>query len=825
MLLTLFRAEADPIHPDRTVVCLEDLSLARRLGLKGRGRKEISLRRGERRCLVVPAGEGRSVRLPRRAAARPFLVIGSLCVLVRDPREKSRIREIPFPGSGEGGFTEILLGRHTVRHLHPGALPARGLPHHPGRGGRGAAGVVLIDGVHRISPWEPDFDPAYETLPAFIDELAAARPGVAVVGLTDRSRIPTRRRITERLGMGFEPGPEPVPARSNLSLQVVRTAGAAERNDAVDRAIQTDIPAALGVGEEESAYNQTDRRMGLLVQPPAAPPDGTSARPGKTAELLRAVLIRDDLDPALPGRMKKRISAIPTLTFRPEYLHPHGGVSRDSPLDRPFDPAPDPGRRDLLIAADPSVLEERDRHIRFVLQDGLADDLTAWWRRTARAGRDGGRAHALHLVAPPDPRCEAEMAGRGSDRPACSRRTCPYRHEPPCDYGRAYSVLIDSLPDVVDGTVRALRTADRLAAVSDRGRVVLSVGGDAARSAETTEGLFWMSAVGVVEGFRCLGGGRFSAWGFSAEPDPRRVEGAVGRFLGVEASPGPGLFDLDREADRAGERYGREFAASSGRFDVARSHPGLYRAVRDHLPVLLDRIREDLEQMGSRSLRHLRRFFREETCLGAALAARFGPVAGGWTCGFCARCAPDLDVSGVAARPIDPGEDPEGFRGEFMDWLSDPAVPFDPDRAQGRLQRFASYAASIRAISGAASEISPKNLNALYLERESAPPEERNVAARDLLATAVRTLPFEPVRRLYASSPAEFQGRLFELMDDEYGAAACPEGERWLHGEAARLAVEPGRAAMLGVRRMVDVLGRIDLAGVNERLRNLIEEW
>jgi hypothetical protein len=64
-----------------------------------------------------------------------------------------------------------------------------------------------------------------------------------------------------------------------------------------------------------------------------------------------------------------------------------------------------------------------------------------------------------------------------------------------------------------------------------------------------------------------------------------------------------------------------------------------------------------------------------------------------------------------------------------------------------------------------------------------------------------------------------------EILDDEFGPANCPEGERLLYREAKRLSASRDRVARLRARCAVESLRDLDLTAWKAKLHACLEEF
>jgi hypothetical protein len=268
-------------------------------------------------------------------------------------------------------------------------------------------------------------------------------------------------------------------------------------------------------------------------------------------------------------------------------------------------------------------------------------------------------------------------------------------------------------------------------------------------------------------------------------------------------------------------------AVRSGRFGHYDSHRELFDALANALPRRIAHVAEFRRRQAYRRLWNLRLRLERKDCRYAGLLWGIRATDEAWRCEACDRCAPDLQFDLLRRSPPPGVPGLPNLEAEFMDWLTRADVPFEAAGADQRIQAFGDAFENIAARAARALAEEPRNLKALYLAREFARDAERPMAERDLLRVARRDLPPLQIIRLCETAPAPAPVRQirFELLDDERGALATPDGEQWLLTEALSLSLAPDRLSLLAGRVALNTLARVDLAPHLDRLDRLLKEF
>jgi len=321
---------------------------------------ETLLARG-RLLLVAPTGGGKSLvyQLPACVLPGTTLVISPLIALMHDQVAALAARGVAatyLAGTLDAGELRRRLraaaeGAFSLVYVAPERLATPGF--------RGLlAGLdcplVAVDEAHCISEWGHDFRPEYHQIGAVLADLPQAR----VLACTATATPIVRDEILEKLGLPADT-PQLVRgfARPNLSLRALEVGGDAERRRAVD--------AALG---EALGAPDAPRPGAAIVYAPtrrAAEAEGTRL----AARGWHAVVYHAGLAPEAREAAQHAFLA---------------------------------GDAQVVVATNAFGMGIDRPDVRAVVHWAPPASLEAYYQEVGRAGRDGGEALGLLLLAPAD---------------------------------------------------------------------------------------------------------------------------------------------------------------------------------------------------------------------------------------------------------------------------------------------------------------------------------------------------------------------------------------------------------------------------------------
>lgn len=785
MLIHVHHAADGDNGPDRLAFSFRPAAWRRKMGLAGdrllegeaSGPEPAGAPPTVRR---VPAGERRFARLgpdrgdrfafwlPGVGAPDPAIVISPLNSLVR---AASMALAVQTADNGNHPLSDLKLGRLRLLYVPPEALAVRGFREALAAAlGDARPGALVIDEAHAVSEWRPGFRPAYRRIPQLVDDLSRKSADLTVLALTAAADRAVGRDAAARLGMTDRTPPRRTDLhRPGLSLQLVTAEGTAAKTEAGRRALAGPVADLF-------------RREGWAAPDPAAVPFPDEAEPGADG-----------------GPTADRFSV---TTREP------AGPSGDA---------------------------------RVAIQSGLGDGLARRLWRMLRVDPPNGRVHRLWLVDPPAADCAADLLARADRVPRCRDDRCAFGRPALCDYGREHHRIQRAMPDLAAETLTALDVLDDLLTGVEAGEAPIPIPVRAAGVAAAERALHRLEDMGLLTGsFRTSADGRaaFQVYGFAPPETGAPVwEGLLRHLREHDRSSTGRLRRLTPAALEAAETNRPDPAAKAlrdrvrravreGRFGHYDARRPLFDALAAALPRRIAHVANFRRRQAYHRLWNLKTVLFRRNCRYAGLLWAVAATDEGWRCEACDRCAPDLHFDTARRRP------PTGVPGlpeletDFMAWLTDPEIPFAAAEADDKLQRFGDAFENIAARAAGTLEVSPRNLKALYMAREFARPEERPLAERDLMRVARRDLSPLRIIRLCDTTPAPEPARRarFELLDDEAGGLATPDGERWLYTEALSLSLDPERLALLGGRVTVNALARVDLSPHLDRLDRLLKE-
>ncbi|PID73787.1 MAG: hypothetical protein CSB33_01945 [Desulfobacterales bacterium] len=749
---------------------------------------DMRLKPGEARLVRLPVSAGSRFRLglPSGGSSSLTIVIGSLDSLVR--RQDSSFELVSPDQAGNLVCFHIRLDGMPLLYISPDSLLAPDLEAELTAliGSADVTGLV-IDGIHRASEWSGDFRPAYLRLARVMDLLQTRFPRMSAAGLTAANEPAVTGDILSLFPLADLEIPPPPPLfLHNVSHQAVRVSGDGEKSAAWEKIWTTDLPALM-------------RREGIGM-------------------------LSDD---ASAGE-------VPPL-----------------PEDIPPTPAEGPG-----VKTAPA--NEIQPHPHILTATGLDDTLSDWLCRCALAGADGRRLHCLRLADLPMDECAADMAARHSRVPSCDGVRCAFGRFSPCDYGRRHAEIRREGADerMVPELLAAIHLMDSLLAAYEERREETEDGeaeirlplsvlrSPHIRFSDAALALHRLMVLGVISGFfvthvetaplfiiRGFGGGIGEPGALAGLLDWLQAHdmsfNRKYHSMSYDRLRLPGG-ELDRDRAGTADPLARALDALPPEERPVRleRHERIFDLLVRFLPRMIRHIPDERGAMAYHRLWNLASFLDSPRCRYADLLRRFFAVDPDWECDQCDRCRPDLKFarSREPAPPFDRRVHREAEL-PIAEWLESDETPFDLKAAGALIQQLRNYRADLHIRAARLLEIRPNNLKALYLVRETGAGAGRSLAAVDLMRVSFRDLDATRGLRFYAALQKEKDARagLLDVLDDEFGSLAGPEGEKWLwerfrERDGGGGVPADDRTALLGARVVLNRLSEMEFGPIREKL-------
>lgn len=302
---------------------------------------------------ILPTGGGKSIcfQIPAMVLGGLTLVISPLLALMQDQVSALKRRGLPAdtlnslstPEDQEQVLARLAAGQVRLLYVSPERAPSLGLDL---RRLGAAPRLLAIDEAHCISEWGHDFRPCYRQLALLRSELG--RP--PVVALTGSATPAVRADIAQSLGLGRHDLHVASFDRPNLSFDVSRVRGSAERLPVVREQLQGRQGLAIVYVPTRNTADALAQALWFAGHRSASYHAGLS-RERRTEVLQR--FIGEELD-----------VVVATSAF---------GMGIDAP------------------------------RVRLVVHWGMPATPEAYYQEAGRAGRDGHPARCLLLHHPSDP--------------------------------------------------------------------------------------------------------------------------------------------------------------------------------------------------------------------------------------------------------------------------------------------------------------------------------------------------------------------------------------------------------------------------------------
>ncbi len=437
--------------------------------------------------------------------------------------------------------------------------------------------------------------------------------------------------------------------------------------------------------------------------------------------------------------------------------------------------------------------------------------------------------------------CEKDMQKRKTDIPLCFAARCEFGRKDLCDYGKQHIIISENFRNAVTEATETLHTLDHLISSfnADDDLIQISASFTGRRSIESA--LHRLSIIGVIDDFFITyvkGNTVFEVSGMAKSVDDKEALNSLLYYLkknDMSSNKKYSEYTIEQLAGHKGdiircrEKYGHEIReiikadAEQGRIVNYYSNHALFYKVLDYMLVMLYCIYEEVRIMRYRMLWNLKELINSRTCRNAALLKNFQAIGESWNCGFCEICVSNPKKVKTAQIPSRDRKKLEKLEKQFKEWLENDDADFDFDVADNFIEEFSDYPLNIYIRSNKVLEYSPRNIKALYLAYKFSPEIIKGKNATDLISIANRDMELSKVKKIYdiAEGNIDIKASQFDIIDDEYGAVNCSEGEKWLFNEAGKISAGLSRTEMLGARVIVDRLVQTDFSSIRSKLMKL----
>lgn len=777
---------------------------------------------GENLLANLVPGTGKEIRffLPEEFRMGVCLVISPFRLLIRDMKVPTNLR-FHYGEDEEPVFAEFLHGGLRLLYISPSHLV------HPDFRSRLTDALegnliryILVDEAQMVSFWHKDFSPFLLHIPELVFDLREVNPGLSLIGLTSEANptvlveimrvlhIPDENRITPHSMLQEE-----------TSLQTILCQDGKTDIFRISRFIKNDL---------QKVFQEEDLQDILSAHRKDKPvyrifPHG---HPARIRDLLRQWTRQwknfpsDQKDSGFSGLLHPEQN---------EAAQEHTGFLEKETAKEEISLS----RFDLLFATKESL--EKDRGIRLVIHTGLAPGIDQWIEEAGHAFTQNLRTHLVQLAELPSAACEMQMAGTPDLVPPCMDSLCPFGKSRLCDYGRILRRIGRTGTNVILHVISCLQVLDTLVEEKEKENAI-RIRVPREDQNRYVHGLYALSVIGCVRDVHMETRDEkvlFSVTGFSGEGRKSTMENHIIGFLSRIGIFGDiaarnredafqELFPAKQNAEEMPDALRN--AADRGKLKNYGTCIVLFREVSESLCFLFEKLFEARDLMERQKARNMVRLAMENRCRQAALLRRFTFVEENWTCGFCDLCKTDLAFDQKKRNFVQDHKRLEYLLPLFHGYFAQ--KDFDPDEAGAFLDCIKGCESTILSWTRTLLESDPYNIKALYILARLCRETEKEESITRCLFHAGRCMEYDAFRLLYEdlARRSSREKELFDILDDEYGALNCPEGELWLYKQAISLDMPEKRKDMLFARNLLQTFSHLDLDPHIHRLSGIVKE-
>jgi ATP-dependent DNA helicase RecQ len=483
---------------------------------------------------------------------------------------------------------------------------------------------------------------------------------------------------------------------------------------------------------------------------------------------------------------------------------------------------------DLLVSTKGFGMGIDKSSVRFVVHTSMAGGLEAWYQEAGRSGRDFEHAHCVQIVDMPNTNCRQNMMERATQVPACSAFRCPFDKEGLCDYGKQHRFICNTYPSVESDLIQVLRVLNRLFSSLEKGERPISVTTTLTNQKNFEMALYRLTIIGYVSHFFIKYGRNVT---FKVKENFSELSDKAARlnllsYLKRNDISQTHKYEAYQESDiiadieQHKEKYwsGIEAKLKKEKLSHYSKQTHLFTQIAEYMLVILHHTYDEIKVMRYRMLETLKDVIdNANDCQRKVIVNYFAPsgegiIKGDYQCGFCNHCVADLNFQRDYAKPLEYSKDSRDIQLRLQDAFKQPFDFEINQRLADDLRDYPkyAYAQAVNTLSG-----SPRNLTAWFFARAFSPEEEITTNALGFIKVANEDLGVDEIKQIYQTTDDALKLEAFNVLDDEYGACNCFDGEQWLYQESCHLSEKhkdiKERKEHLGLRVIANQLAALAL--------------
>lgn len=500
------------------------------------------------------------------------------------------------------------------------------------------------------------------------------------------------------------------------------------------------------------------------------------------------------------------------------------------------------GELDLLVSTKGFGMGIDKGSVRFVVHTSMAGGLEAWYQEAGRSGRDNEQAHCVQIVDMPNAACRQNMMERATLVPACSAFRCPFEKEGLCDYGKQHHFIRNTYPSVEADLIQVLRVLNRLLTSMKKGSRPITITTTLINQKNFEMALYRLTIIGYVSHFFIKYGRNVTfevKENFSSLSDKAARLNLLSYLKRSDISQ-THKYEAYQESDIIAdiahhkEKYWNniETRLKKEKLSHYAKRTQLFTQIAEYMLVILHHTYDEIKVMRYRMLETLKDVIDNiNDCQRKVIVNYFAPsgegiIKGDYQCGFCNHCIADLNFQRDYAKPLEYSKDSRDIQLRLQDSFKQPFDFEINQRLADDLRDYPkyAYAQAVNTLSG-----SPRNLTAWFFARAFSPEEEITTNTLGFIKVAHEDLGIDEVKKIYQTTDDSLKLEAFNVLDDEYGACNCPDGEQWLYEQACSIGEKhqdiEERKAYLGLRVIANQLVALTLTELMDKTEQLLKDF